>query len=184
MTFIPNWKPSRSAYKLIILETCRLCIICIVEPQSLFVCRPKLYFVKLDVQACFDTIEQSKLLQILKDLITEVRSQIASRKRRWYCFKDAYCIQRYGQVSAVAGKIQRKYVKKACPQDEQPHFLEYAAELAHVLRNIIFVDQVGRQGYYVDQFNECIVGSISKREKERRSSSSGGTHHWEYSESK
>ncbi|KAF7974772.1 hypothetical protein HWV62_11243 [Athelia sp. TMB] len=90
---------------------------------------PNLYFVKLDVQACFDTIEQSKLLHILKDLITE----------------DAYCIQRYGQVSAVAGKIQRKYVKKACPQDEQPHFLEYAAELARALRNIIFVDQVQYQ---------------------------------------
>ena len=35
-------------------------------------CRPKLYFVKLDVQACFDTIEQTKLLGILRDLISEV----------------------------------------------------------------------------------------------------------------
>ena len=34
--------------------------------------RPKLYFVKLDVQACFDTIEQPKLLEILQDLISEV----------------------------------------------------------------------------------------------------------------
>ncbi|KZP22725.1 hypothetical protein FIBSPDRAFT_910389 [Athelia psychrophila] len=87
---------------------------------------PKLYFVKLDVQACFDTIEQGKLLRILRDLIAE----------------DAYLIQRYGQISSVLGKIQRKYVKMACPEDDQPHFLEYAAELAHVLRNTIFVDQV------------------------------------------
>ena len=34
--------------------------------------RPKLYFVKLDVQACFDTIEQTKLLEILRELISEV----------------------------------------------------------------------------------------------------------------
>ena len=33
---------------------------------------PQLYFVKVDVQACFDTIEQSKLLKILKALISEV----------------------------------------------------------------------------------------------------------------
>ena len=34
--------------------------------------RPKLYFVKVDVQACFDTIEQTKLLGILRDLLSEV----------------------------------------------------------------------------------------------------------------
>jgi hypothetical protein len=34
--------------------------------------RPKLYFVKVDVQACFDTIEQSKLLQILRDILSSV----------------------------------------------------------------------------------------------------------------
>lgn len=36
--------------------------------------RPKLYFVKLDVQACFDTIEQDKLLNILRNIISEVGS--------------------------------------------------------------------------------------------------------------
>lgn len=35
--------------------------------------RPKLYFVKMDVQACFDTIEQQKLLEILRALISQVR---------------------------------------------------------------------------------------------------------------
>jgi len=34
--------------------------------------RPRLYFVKADVQACFDTIEQAKLLGILRELISEV----------------------------------------------------------------------------------------------------------------
>ena len=40
--------------------------------------RPKLYFVKLDVQACFDTIDQTKLLQILRLIISEVHSFVFS----------------------------------------------------------------------------------------------------------
>ncbi|KAJ1301223.1 hypothetical protein OPQ81_003632 [Rhizoctonia solani] len=32
---------------------------------------PKLYFVKLDVRACFDTIEQGKLLEILRNTLTQ-----------------------------------------------------------------------------------------------------------------
>ena len=35
--------------------------------------RPKLYFVKLDVRACFDTIEQGLLLEIIQRIIEEVR---------------------------------------------------------------------------------------------------------------
>ena len=33
---------------------------------------PKLYFVKLDVKACFDTIDQTKLLQIMRDALSDV----------------------------------------------------------------------------------------------------------------
>ncbi|CDO70652.1 hypothetical protein BN946_scf184756.g19 [Trametes cinnabarina] len=87
---------------------------------------PKLYFVKVDVQACFDTIEQTKLLEILRELLVE----------------DAYMLQRYGAVSKAGDKIQRRYVKKALPEDDHPHFLAYAAELAQVLRNTVFTDQV------------------------------------------
>ncbi|KAG5646942.1 hypothetical protein DXG03_001665 [Asterophora parasitica] len=87
---------------------------------------PPLYFVKVDVQACFDTIEQTKLLEILRELISE----------------DRYMTHKYGQVQADTGRIKRQFVKKAIPDDDHPHFLTYAAELAGVLRNIIFVDQV------------------------------------------
>ena len=54
---------------------------------------PKLYFVKLDVQACFDTIEQSKLLGILKNLITEVGSNNSVRYGvidNWLCINSVY----------------------------------------------------------------------------------------------
>lgn len=39
----------------------------------------KLYFVKLDVRACFDTIQQDKLLEIINSLLTEVRLLFLSR---------------------------------------------------------------------------------------------------------
>ena len=61
--------------------------------------RPKLYFVKVDVQACFDTIDQMKLLEILKEIISE----------------DEYLIQRHGQVSSVTGKVRRNFVKIGMP---------------------------------------------------------------------
>ena len=31
-----------------------------------------MYFVKLDVRACFDTIDQTKLLQIMRDALSDV----------------------------------------------------------------------------------------------------------------
>lgn len=44
--------------------------------------RPKLYFVKVDVRACFDTIEQTKLLEILREVISEVRIKVLCRAHR------------------------------------------------------------------------------------------------------
>ncbi|KAG6862537.1 hypothetical protein C0995_000085 [Termitomyces sp. Mi166 len=100
---------------------------------------PQLYFVKVDVQACFDTIEQSKLLDILQELISE----------------DAYMRQKYGQVQMATGYIKRTYVAKAVPEGEHPHFLTTAAKLAGVLRNAIFSDQVGPKPFSTSSLLTC-----------------------------
>ncbi|KAI0303743.1 hypothetical protein B0F90DRAFT_1708673 [Multifurca ochricompacta] len=42
----------------------------------------------------------------------------------------------------AAGKVKRKFAMKALPDDEHPHFLRYATELAAMLRHTIFVDRV------------------------------------------
>jgi len=86
--------------------------------DSHFSHRPKLYFVKVDVQACFDTIDQTKLLEILRELISEVSGTWlpADSLHRPHTVQDDYMIQRYGQVSSMEGKPQRKYRKKACPE--------------------------------------------------------------------
>ena len=76
--------------------------------------RPKLYFVKVDVQACFDTIEQRELLRIIDKLISEVLSltRIGSHTPLLE-LQDVYMIQRYGQVGMSAGRPRRTFVRRA-----------------------------------------------------------------------
>ncbi|GJE88721.1 telomerase reverse transcriptase [Phanerochaete sordida] len=112
---------------------------------------PKLYFVKLDVQACFDTIEQTKLLSILRDVLSE----------------DAYLIQRHGQVGVTTGHIHRRFVKRAMPAgDDHPHFLQHATRLADALRHVLFADQVTyptvSRAEILEQLEQHITDNIVK----------------------
>lgn len=70
--------------------------------------RSKLYFVKVDVKACFDTIEQGKLLSILKEIITEVvgshsviRGNILSLSRIAIWFKTMFRLLLRSKMFAV-----------------------------------------------------------------------------------
>jgi hypothetical protein len=81
--------------------------------------RPKLYFVKVDVQACFDTIEQSKLLQILRDVLSEVCHASISWTLPFYnLLQDNYVLPRFGQVMQAAGRVKRKFAMKALPDGQ------------------------------------------------------------------
>ncbi|CAE6487369.1 unnamed protein product, partial [Rhizoctonia solani] len=104
---------------------------------------PKLYFVKLDVRACFDSIDQGRLLEILRDTLTQ----------------KGYMIRKFNQVQFSTGRARRSFRKRAVPDcnvdflyaySQQPdhvpgdhmHFVAYASKLAACLRHIIFADQV------------------------------------------
>ncbi|KAK0552089.1 hypothetical protein OC846_003054 [Tilletia horrida] len=86
----------------------------------------KLYFVKVDVQAAFDTIEQGRLLDIVRRVLTG----------------DDYVIQRFTEVMPAGGKVKKHYVRRACPESKDGTFAELAQELANSLRHVIFVDGV------------------------------------------
>ena len=62
--------------------------------------RPKLYFVKVDVKACFDTIKQDKLLSIIEELLIE----------------SEYRAEKYNQVQPVSGKVAKKWNTLGCPE--------------------------------------------------------------------
>jgi len=68
----------------------------------------------VDVQACFDTIEQSKLLQILRDVLSEVCPGHSGWTPSDH-FQDNYVLPRFGQVMQAAGKVKRKFATKALP---------------------------------------------------------------------
>ncbi|GAA6017946.1 hypothetical protein JCM10207_002715 [Rhodosporidiobolus poonsookiae] len=87
---------------------------------------PRLYFVKVDVQACYDTIQQDKLLQIVEEVLSET----------------VYWIQKYSQVTPNGQYAARLFKRKACPDDDLGVFEELAQALAEELHNAVLSDQV------------------------------------------
>ncbi|CAE6473739.1 unnamed protein product [Rhizoctonia solani] len=60
---------------------------------------PKLYFAKLDVRACFDSIDQGKLLDILRGTLTQ----------------KGYMVRKFNQLQPSAGGARRSFRKRAVP---------------------------------------------------------------------
>ncbi|KAK0567588.1 hypothetical protein OC844_000171 [Tilletia horrida] len=88
--------------------------------------QPRLYFVKVDVQAAFDSIEQGKLLNIVRRILSG----------------EEYLIQRFAEIMPAGGKVKKNFVKRACLDSEHGTFAELAQVLADSLRHVIFVDGV------------------------------------------
>jgi len=107
--------------------------------------------------------------------------------------------QKYGKVSMSLGRIKKTYVKKAVPEgqdlrvphelllnmslfaDDHPHFLRHAIDLANVLRNNIFVDQVPAPLLFTFHFfYRTTLGCLSFVQKARSIGSSRRAHHGKY----
>lgn len=88
--------------------------------------RPRLYMVKLDIRACFDSIDQDQLIIILEKVIQE----------------SEYSITRYTTLASSRNTVMRRFLKEARAADEFAQFPEIAFRLADVLRRAVFVDQV------------------------------------------
>jgi len=56
-----------------------------------------LYFARVDIKSCFDTIEQEKLLQIIDDVINS----------------DEYVLHRYCEVNMDQGKVRKRFNVRA-----------------------------------------------------------------------
>ena len=73
-----------------------------------------MYFVKLDVRACFDTIDQAKLLQIMRDALSDVGSAFLDLLPRFLSSrKDEYTVRRFSAIGTDAGKYKKRWLKKA-----------------------------------------------------------------------
>ncbi|KAJ3068284.1 hypothetical protein HDU98_008580 [Podochytrium sp. JEL0797] len=88
-----------------------------VRPQQL-------YFVKADIVACFDSIDQGMLMEILREIVKE----------------EEYLVQKYSVTFASVGKVKRQFVRRAKTGDDFVPFVTLAKQLAGTLRNAILTD--------------------------------------------
>ena len=58
---------------------------------------PKLYFAKVDIQACFDSINQDQILELIEQVIKD----------------SEYTISKYSTVQMVIGKVRKKFQSTA-----------------------------------------------------------------------
>nr|KAJ3421597.1 hypothetical protein HK105_002997 [Polyrhizophydium stewartii] len=87
---------------------------------------PKLYVCKVDVAACFDTINQSKLLELLEEILRDLD----------------YVVQKFATVRESGGQIRRQYHRRACTEADPQAFVQVAEQLSATVGSTIFVDQV------------------------------------------
>lgn len=113
----------------------------------------KLYFIKVDVRCAFDSIDQSKLLEIIEKILCKGQEQ----------HQEGYRIHRFAKVmpsanheakSSASSKqgitdkgrkanaTKREFVRLARPDSEHIDFFDLASSLAVALHDVVFVDSV------------------------------------------
>ncbi|KAJ5358817.1 uncharacterized protein N7496_011230 [Penicillium cataractarum] len=97
---------------------------------------PQLFFVKLDIQACFDTIPQKQLLRLVEQLVSE----------------EAYHVTRYVSMNpALQGKARRRFLGRAAPPTKQQHFPDLATGGTSGAANTVYVDTIKQKEHDADE---------------------------------
>lgn len=89
----------------------------------------KIYFAKVDVRNCFDTIEQDKVLDIVSRVLRE----------------DEYMLQKFCAIVPTLDKVGRKYHNRAIPAQDLEDFEVFAREYVGTKKHVILVDNVTHQ---------------------------------------
>ncbi|KAG0032923.1 hypothetical protein BGZ82_006337 [Podila clonocystis] len=81
----------------------------------------KLYFVKVDIQRSFDSINQDKLMEVIDKMLQE----------------------RYSKIMPTNGQITKRFMPKALPINQLPNmqFLDYACNVAETSKHAVLVDK-------------------------------------------
>ncbi|GAA5851509.1 hypothetical protein JCM8547_001116 [Rhodosporidiobolus lusitaniae] len=105
----------------------------------------QLYFVKVDVQACYDTIQQDKLLQIVEDVLSETM----------------YWVQNYTRVTQYGEGVGKQFKRQACTDGDIGVFEELAEKLAENLHHALLTDQVTYRQVARDKILQLLREHIS-----------------------
>jgi telomerase reverse transcriptase len=97
---------------------------------------PQLFFVKLDIQACFDTIPQKQLLHLVEQLVSE----------------ESYHVTRYVAINpALHGRAKRRFLGRAAPPNKQQSFPDLAAGGTNSAPNTVYVDTIKQKEHDADE---------------------------------
>ncbi|KTW32040.1 telomerase reverse transcriptase [Pneumocystis jirovecii RU7] len=88
--------------------------------------KKKLYFAKVDVKNCFDTIDQDKVLELVIKTLQE----------------DEYILRRFVLVTQNLGKFSKRFIAKAGSSDDLCYFKKFADDISHLYRHSVIVDKV------------------------------------------
>ncbi|GFF73759.1 telomerase reverse transcriptase [Aspergillus udagawae] len=116
--------------------------------------RQPLYFAKLDIQSCFDTIPQEELIPLIESLFSEEGYQIGKHVevRPPDEFSSMWPVQGSHQSKAL-----RKYVGRAAPVSKPQHLTETITDggISH-RRNTVFVDTPAHNEYSGDHLLDLL----------------------------
>ncbi|KAJ6184750.1 Telomere reverse transcriptase [Penicillium mononematosum] len=116
---------------------------------------PQMYFVKLDIKACFDTIPQEKLLNLIAELVSEESYHISNH------------VEFQPPLTAKQGKPTRRFMSRAAPA-MRPHHLPDFVNSGGAARkaNTVFVDTMRQKvqdaDSLLDLLNEHVRHNLVK----------------------
>ncbi|OCF35151.1 hypothetical protein I316_03193 [Kwoniella heveanensis BCC8398] len=97
---------------------------------------PRLYFVKMDIKAAFDTIKQDRMIDIISGML---------EKNYDYCLM-LYCLLLPPASKASQGSARRLFKSRATVDNHlATSFTDHASDIAQPLRNAVVVDLVRRK---------------------------------------
>jgi telomerase reverse transcriptase len=97
---------------------------------------PQLFFAKLDIQACFDTIPQKQLLRLVEQLVSE----------------EAYHVTRYVAMNpGMHGRAKRRFLGRAAPPAKQQYIPDLAAGGTTGTANTVYVDTIKQKEHDADE---------------------------------
>ena len=113
-----------------------------------------LYFVKLDIQSCFDTIPQDKLIDLIERTVSE----------------DSYCITKHVEIRPQAGssscwpmqglhkgKVLRRFVGRAAPMSKPQHLPDFIAGSTSARKaHTVFVDALAQKEHATDELLDLL----------------------------
>ena len=106
---------------------------------------PPLYFVKLDIQSCFDTIPQQKLIRLIEELVSEESYHIT--KHVELRPSDEFSTWTQPEPSRPS-KAQRRFVGRAAPATKPQSLPDaFASGATSRRRNTVFVDTLAQREY-------------------------------------